>query len=99
LALTFGTLLSSQGADAHVPGPIARTFFVAVIPTVHRVPQQSNLRDSAGGFPGLAARSVLARCRENITRPQRAVHAGVDLGSADDPRSLLSREDAPQATP
>src|SRR3954454_6730104 len=42
LALTFGTLLSSQGADAHVPRPISWPFFVAVISTLHQVPQQSN---------------------------------------------------------
>src|SRR4029450_13012490 len=51
MALTFGTLLSSQGADAHVPRPIPRPFFVAVIPTLHRAPQQPHLRGSAGGFP------------------------------------------------
>src|SRR5687768_2766025 len=51
LALTFGTLLSSQGADAHVPRPIPRPFSVAVDSTLHRAPQQPNLRGSAGGFP------------------------------------------------
>jgi hypothetical protein len=70
MALTFGTLLSSQGADAHVPQPIAWPFFVAVNSTLHQVPRQSNLEGSPGGFPGFAARSVLAWCMENDTRPQ-----------------------------
>src|SRR3954471_19863987 len=83
LALTFGTLLSSQGADAHVPRPIAWPIFVAVISTLHQVPQQSNLRGSSGGFPGLAARSVLAWCMENSTRPPGASAGGV---SGDPPR-------------
>ena len=76
MALTFGTLLSSQGTDAHVPRPIARPFSVAVISTVHRAPQRSDLGGPSGGFPGPAARSVLARCRENSTRAPEGVHGG-----------------------
>src|SRR3954463_9671351 len=42
MALTFGTLLSSQGADAHALRPIFLAFIRDGVSTVHRVPQRSN---------------------------------------------------------
>ena len=46
------------------------------IPTLHRTPHRSDLGGSTGGFPGLATRSVLARCREDHTRLSWPVHGG-----------------------
>jgi hypothetical protein len=65
LALTFGTLLSSQGADALVPQP----FGLRSRRYPHSTPRSASVkpRGLVRRFPRLAARSVLARCREDST--------------------------------
>src|SRR3954453_2735457 len=52
--------------SGRAPNPtILMAFVCGGFSTVHRAPQQLDLAGPAGGFPGLAARSVLARCKEN----------------------------------
>jgi hypothetical protein len=65
LALTFGTLLSSQGADALVPQP----FGLRSRRYPHSTPRSASVkpRGLVRRFPRLAARSVLARCRDDST--------------------------------
>src|SRR5215217_7492991 len=58
--------------------------------TVHRAPQRSNLGGPSGGFPGLATRSVLARCRENSTPPMGPSAGGSAEASAS--RSMPSAQ-------
>ena len=99
MALTFGTLLSSQGADAHVPRPIAWPFFVAVIPLYTKFRSSRISGIQSGGFPGLATRSVLAWCMQNDTRPQRASAGGSPGRSCADRAARLSSGNAAQATP
>src|ERR687886_1773325 len=85
LALTFGTLLSSQGADALVLRPFQPSF-EAVSP-LYTVLRSSPTSGSDRRFPRLAARSVLARCRSNSTPPP-APSAG---GSAEGGRPSRAR--------
>jgi hypothetical protein len=89
LALTFGTLLSSQRADALVPRPCGPSF-EAVTP-LYTVLRNGWTAGSYRRFPGLGARSVLARCRENGTPPWRLLQ-GV-------PRGLRSRSRTGRRTP
>src|SRR5919107_4473357 len=58
--------------------------------TVHRAPQRSNLGGPSGGFPGLATRSVLARCRKNSTPPMGPSAGGSAEASAS--RSMPSAQ-------
>ncbi|RBY88794.1 hypothetical protein DQ240_05330 [Blastococcus sp. TF02A-26] len=67
MALTFGTLLSSQGTDALVLRPF-QAFVRGGVLTVPHAPQQWSLEGRFRRLTGLEARSVLAWCRENHTR-------------------------------
>src|SRR5918995_6577534 len=62
--------------------PAFSAFIRGGIFTVHRAPQRSGLGGPSGGFPGLATRSVLARCRENSTPPAGPSAGGSAEGSA-----------------
>src|SRR3712207_2682932 len=65
MALTFGTLLSSQGADALVRQP----FGLRSRRYLHCTPRSAAVkpRGLVRRLTRLAARSVLARCRQNGT--------------------------------
>src|SRR3954453_13433096 len=74
LALTFGTLLSSQGADAHELDPSGLPSWL----DVPLAPVSSNpLRGGLDRRPSRAARR-----RENDTRPRRTPAAGSRSGDA-----------------
>src|ERR1700712_5746629 len=66
LALTFGTLLSSQGADAHETPP-SRASLVACCPTLHRFPAPPRRETWSGGPHGpRGARRTLHEVQEAL---------------------------------
>src|SRR3954469_17987828 len=78
LALTFGTLLSSQGADAHQIHPSGLHRWRLVQPTPH------STVGSAWIFPP-APRGGLARRSMNVTPPWRTPAAGPGTAGSDIP--------------
>src|SRR4051812_40634089 len=68
LALTFGTLLSSQGTDAQRHRPLRASSMAEVLP------YPASEQPPSKGTPRLASRP--ARRIENHTRSGRAVHRG-----------------------
>src|SRR4028118_2157782 len=78
LALTFGTLLSSQGADAHDtrPAGLRSRRYLDCTPCSAAVEPRGFVRR----LTRLAARPVLARCRENGTPPAEPLAGGPRRG-------------------
>ena len=78
MALTFGTLLSSQGADALILRPfgLRSRRYLDCTPRSAAVEPRGFVRR----LTRLAARSVLARCRGNSTRPRGAPAGGSGRG-------------------
>src|SRR3712207_1643361 len=78
LALTFGTLLSFQGADALVLQPfgLRSRRYLDCTPRSAAVKPRGFVRR----LTRLAARSVLARCRENTTPPAAPSAGGSPVG-------------------